>query len=640
MHLAQIVAENFRIFGAADKARALDLTIAPGLTVLVGANDSGKSAIVDAIRLVLGTSANDARGIREEDFHTFGGVQEKRLRITCRFEFNDWSEAWPFFEHLTPEGGQPVLYLTLSASLQPKTSRRLVTADVRSGKDGSGPRPDATMRQLMAVTYLRALRDALAELSAGRGSRLSRILANHPSFAKQDVDDYNATSVSLGNLPKTLRGIMHFAEDQIESNEVIVNTRQDLNDTYLDPFSVLGDKLIGTIGITKSQLRDVLEKLELWIDAVAGSNARIYRGLGTNNVLFMATELLLLRTDLDDGLPLLCIEEPEAHLHPQMQLLVSDFFEREATRSAAIESGDDSDESKKAKRRLQVIVTTHSPTLASKFGISQLVVVSQGKTFPLTADRTKLSESDYRHLANFLDATRANLFFARAVLVVEGDAENLALPAIFEILGYALPKIGASIVRVGSRGLFRYSRIFQGKEPRWDLPVRVACLADLDLPVPENATPAERDARVFALQEDAGGPVRVFPSDHRTFEYDIAFAGLERPLYRAITLAKLAKSRREPVPPEHRAEVLSRADVELAQLVADASGNRFRLAAAVYAPLEAGSASKAETGQYLAELLREEVRDGLLDAKKLSRVLPTYLLAAADWLVPSFVRPE
>ena len=80
------------------------------------------------------------------------------------------------------------------------------------------------------------------------------------------------------------------------------------------------------------------------------------------------------------------------------------------------------------------MATTHSPTLASQIELEQLVVIVGGKAFPLRKGRTGLDSSDYRFLSKFLDATRANLFFGRGILIVEGDAENLLLPALARIL--------------------------------------------------------------------------------------------------------------------------------------------------------------------------------------------------------------
>jgi putative ATP-dependent endonuclease of OLD family len=76
----------------------------------------------------------------------------------------------------------------------------------------------------------------------------------------------------------------------------------------------------------------------------------------------------------------------------------------------------------------------------------------------LGAAHTRLEADDYEFLRRFLDATKANLFFARALIVVEGDGEHLLLPAIAEKLGRPLSRYGVSLVNVGHRGLFRYSR--------------------------------------------------------------------------------------------------------------------------------------------------------------------------------------
>src|SRR3546814_10535273 len=85
------------------------------------------------------------------------------------------------------------------------------------------------------------------------------------------------------------------------------------------------------------------------------------------------------------------------------------------------------------------------------------------RAYPLGAAHTRLEPNDYEFLRRFLDATKANLFFARALIVVEGDGEHLLLPAIAEKLGRPLSRHGVSIINVGHRGRFRCSRILQRK---------------------------------------------------------------------------------------------------------------------------------------------------------------------------------
>ena len=308
---------------------------------------------------------------------------------------------------------------------------------VRSGKNGDGPAIEGNIREFLRATYLRPLRDAEGELAAGKGSRLSQILQSHPGFQDQGMDDFDQANPEI--LPKTLVGIMRHAEHRIANNYVISAARKQLNEEYLDRFSIGDDTLTGSIGVARStELGQILEKLELRLDPPANLDLPTPRGLGFNNVLFMATELLLLGEATTGVVPLLLIEEPEAHLHPQMQLRLMDFLDDKCTRRDS---------------SVQVLLTTHSPNLASKVDLESVTLMHKGKAFSLASDCTKLDRSDYRFLRRFLDVTKANLFFAKGVIIVEGDAENILLPLLAELLERSFSKNGVSVVNVGSRGL-------------------------------------------------------------------------------------------------------------------------------------------------------------------------------------------
>ncbi len=622
MYLSQLQISNFRIFGDGD--HGLDLVFQPGLTLLVGPNDGGKSAIVDAIRLALGTTTRDAHRVVEDDFHYSGTEQASSFKIVCRFDFPDPDEAAPFFEFITPEASRPVLYIAYSAIRLPDQPKRGIVTDIRTGPTGSGPRPDGTMRTLMAATYLRALRDALHELTAGRGSRLSQILHAHPEYQSQKISDFDDT-VGIANLPgipRTLVGIMRLAEHAISENSAVQWTRNQLNQKYLDHLSLATEPITGDVGITRSaELRDILEKLDLWISSIGQSTQRTKRGLGTNNILYMASELLLIGASGEDGLPLLMIEEPEAHLHPQLQLLVGDFLHEQSAASSTLQPN-------VSPTPLQIIATTHSPTLASQVQLEQLVMVIAGKAFPLRKGDSALDPSDYRFLSKFLNATRANLFFAHGVMIVEGDAENLLLPVLADLLDAPLNKHGVSIVNVGTVGLFRYSRIFQSIDRNERVPVRIACVTDLDLP--QSAADELKERRRKTRQRNDGGTVKTFVSPVTTLEYDLAAGSFAREMHLAIALAINAKSTGAPVMEQDRTAIMAATAVEFTKLQGECGNDVHALAERIYAPLTSveKTASKPETAQYFAEILTQQREAGTLSAASLRDRLPPYLVDA------------
>ena len=81
MYLSNITIENFRCFG--EEANSFELSLRSGLTALVGENDVGKSAVIDAIRFALGTTDQEWYRLEDTDFH--GGDLSRELRVNPMF---------------------------------------------------------------------------------------------------------------------------------------------------------------------------------------------------------------------------------------------------------------------------------------------------------------------------------------------------------------------------------------------------------------------------------------------------------------------------------------------------------------------------------------------------------------------------
>jgi putative ATP-dependent endonuclease of the OLD family len=164
-------------------------------------------------------------------------------------------------------------------------------------------------------------------------------------------------------------------------------------------------------------------------------------GLGYNNLIFTSATLGTLQKSAQYAFRSILIEEPEAHLHPQLQVLLLGHLASQAG---------------VAQNRVQVIVSSHSPILVSQAPIDAIVAVHEHEgsvsavsvcSIQLDA-KPKENERLKKKLQRFLDATRAELFFARRVLMVEGIAEALLVPIFARMAGGCLKKSAVTIVNV------------------------------------------------------------------------------------------------------------------------------------------------------------------------------------------------
>jgi putative ATP-dependent endonuclease of OLD family len=178
MYLHRISGENFRVFGTKEKGIDLDLQFEPGLNVLVGENDAGKTSIVDAIRHVLLTTSYEFLRLQEQDFHVEGTSRSETLWLEAEFRGLSREQRATVIEWLTyPKAGDPYLVVRLTAKLRKPAGRTRggVFTTFVSGHGGSGIEIGSAVRDLIRATYLRPLRDAKAEL---RGTPVAAVCAS------------------------------------------------------------------------------------------------------------------------------------------------------------------------------------------------------------------------------------------------------------------------------------------------------------------------------------------------------------------------------------------------------------------------------------------------------------------------------
>jgi putative ATP-dependent endonuclease of OLD family len=293
----------------------------------------------------------------------------------------------------------------------------------------------------------------------------------------------------------------------------------------------------------------------------------------------------------------------------------------------------------------------------------------------MAAKQTRLHRSDYRFLQRFLDVTKANLFFARGVMIVEGDAENILLPTLANLLGRDFTEHGVSIVNVGGVGLRRYARIFQRggveeEEREKQIGIPVACMTDLDVmpdcaplivgKVKADEEWPETNKRRWKTKKDitdmlahyqgkvgkaSGQSVKTFVSDEWTLEYSLALGsmdddgcfqdGIAEDVYVAACLAEQDDSINAGQTSVFMATRVALKEFLSLKAAATATENctpEEVLACCIYAKFEKDGVSKPIAAQYLAERLQHQASKGRLDAIHLRSLLPNYIVAAIDYV--------
>lgn len=462
MYLSYIKLWNFRKYGTDEEYNEkvespdLNLNFNNGLNVLIGSNDSGKTGIIDSIKLVLKTHSYEYIRPNKEDFFK----DTKRFRIEIIFSALTDEEAKNFIEWLgyDDEGN---IYLRLIYDVS-RNNERIFPSDIRAGVDQTGSQLSAEARDYLKVTYLKPLRDAENELVAKKGSRISQILIGDGAFKGKDethklishFDEFNK------NVENYFRGVE--ADGTTPLDDVLGKDLKEKIDVYIQSFYDVSKE--SDFAVVRGKLKEILEKISISI------KDEMNLGLGTLNRLFMATELIhLSRTDYS-GLNLALIEELEAHLHPQAQMQVIEKLQMESGK--------------------QLILTTHSPNLTSKVKLDNLIICSNDNAYPMGNDYTKLEKTDYKFLERFLDTTKANLFFAKGVILVEGWAEEILIPTLAKKLGFNLTEKQVSVVNIANTAFMRYVKIFQREKESEQLGINVSVVTDLDLrPIEYEQTP-------------------------------------------------------------------------------------------------------------------------------------------------------
>ena len=514
MIVSKLKIYNFRRFKSENGQPGLQIEFHRGLNALIGENDSGKTAVIDALKLVLLTQSNEyIRPVDEDFYKPIDGEACTEFKIDCTITEFSQNEAKNFIEYLIFRKNDNKIEYLLELHYRAWREGNKIFQELRIGDVENGVSIDGKARDLLKAVYLKPLRDAEREMRSGRSSRISQILLSHPVF--KDKKEHKILDI----FQEANEKIEKFFINDYEGKQILQTIRNNL-----EAFNDKTQASNAELKTSDIRLKAILESLSL-------NAPELNPGLGELNLLFIAAELLLLKEDSDGGMKLALIEELEAHLHPQAQLRLISYLQNEYN-----------------ENDVQIIISTHSPILASKINLKNLILMKDGFGYDLAEGKTGLQKGDYLFLQRFLDSTKANLFFAKGIIMVEGDAENILIPVIADILGYPLEKYGISIVNVGSTAFLRYSGIMI-REDGNVIGIPVSVITDCDVrPYDIDETTKKKKLNEKKLESEqsekeknekyTNSSVRGFTSPRWTLEYCIAMSCLSEDLHKSIHYGK------------------------------------------------------------------------------------------------------
>lgn len=489
MYLAQLKISNFR------KLQTVDLSFQPGLNVLVGANNVGKTAVIDALRALLAGYDEPYPRLDSEDMHRpKGGAPAGDIEFRYIFRDLDVDDEADFLAALKPgDAGKLEAHISIRYSEADKTGRL-------RAKRWCGDHEDlgltTDMMENLRGVYLPPLRDASQGLKPSRSSQLSRLF-------QLLADD--AGREGINDALKKL-------DEELKKHEPVVNTHTAIKGRH---DSMLGPQLaqVLDLGLSGSDFQRLASRLSLLVDTFEIEQ----NGLGFNNLIFMAVVLSELAKNPDARYRSLIVEEPEAHLHPQLQAVLLSYLEM----IKAVEG----------EKPVQLFVTSHSPNFASIADLDSLVcLVDTGNSVETFFPRTiTFNKGKREKLERYLDVTRAELFFARRVIFVEGAAELMLVSVLAEKCGHKLREHGVSLISVEGLNFDSFLPLFGEKA----LKIPVAVITDADptaepegggeaqalYPTPGDAVSVSDNTAKMKEREDTF--VKVFHG-LKTLEYDLA----------------------------------------------------------------------------------------------------------------------
>ncbi|AGH81801.1 SMC domain-containing protein [Psychromonas sp. CNPT3] len=284
----------------------------------------------------------------------------------------------------------------------------------------------------VACTYVKALRNVVADLKYHKTNPLYKLL----TLESKHIEDEKDVANDIRKVNEKISSIPEIEALSKSISKSLINT---VGSTYSPKINVSSQ--------LPEDFTELIQSLGLIVeDSInyQGTGKIEDLSLGGANLIFLALKLYEYEAIRDNEAHIthfLMIEEPEAHIHNHIQKTLFENFNFKNT---------------------QVFVSTHSTQISSASKISSMNILArkESKTevyFPASG----LDEPNAQCIERYLDAVRSDILFAKSVILVEGDAELILIPALVrETLGVSLDEMGISLVKMDGTVFIHISDLF------------------------------------------------------------------------------------------------------------------------------------------------------------------------------------
>lgn len=457
MKLTKVIINNFRSFG---ESQIIELN---NQTVLIGNNSSGKTTVLQALSKLFSDKQND-RIIKKSDFHlpkgSRPGENTRNLFIETIFEFDEldgtpYSQAIPsFFEHFTvsKDGAKPFLRIRLESSWEDDgtvegsidTQFYYISSDEDTIRDEDKHRAPRKDLDKIRVLYVPASRTPEKELGNASVSMLSR-LVNSINWTEDEINEITDKIDELNNTFLSENGALTQINNEIQKSWELYHEDNRFSQAELI--------------INSSEMAAALRQIALKFSPTTTEEAFTVSDLGdglrsifyfslVDSILDIELEITKDREENPDNprfklippvLTILAIEEPENHIAPHhIGKLIKRFKQ--------LGNNDNS----------QVILTSHSPAIVKRIDpedLKYLRIENNDRVLQTIVSDIQLPpaiDESYKYIKGAIQAY-PELYFAKLVVLGEGDSEELLLPKFFDLLGKEVDSSQISIVPLGGR---------------------------------------------------------------------------------------------------------------------------------------------------------------------------------------------